>query len=142
MIAETVRMSRVDDLIPTRQSLLSRLRDLNDQESWAVFFETYWRLIYKTAIRAGLTEEEAQDVVQETVFSLSKTMPGFKYDPSQGSFKGWLLKLTRWRILDQFRKRQRGIVHRWRAQDTDTGTGTVERIVDPAGPALETVWDW
>jgi len=33
------------DSIPTRSSLLGRLKDWEDQESWRDFFETYWRLI-------------------------------------------------------------------------------------------------
>ena len=33
------------DSIPTRQSLLARLKDVADQESWREFFDTYWRLI-------------------------------------------------------------------------------------------------
>jgi len=35
-----------DELIPTRQSLLGRLKDWEDQASWREFFDTYWRLIY------------------------------------------------------------------------------------------------
>lgn len=33
-------------------------------------------------------------------------MPAFKYDPARGSFKFWLLNMTRWRIADLLRKRQ------------------------------------
>src|SRR3954471_1118795 len=102
-------MNDVNELIPTRQSLLSRLKDWNDQESWKVFFDTYWKLIYNAAVKAGLTDAEAQDVVQETVLSVLKKMPGFDYSAEKGSFKGWLLRLTSWRIVDQLRKRQKGI---------------------------------
>lgn len=70
-----------------------------------MFFETYWRLIYNAAIRSGLTDQEAQDVVQETVLCVARTMPKFKYQPEVCSFKGWLLHLTRCRIADQWRKR-------------------------------------
>jgi len=62
----------LDDLIPTRRSLLSRLKDWDDQESWRDFFNTYWKLIYATAIKAGLTHTEAEEVVQETVITISK----------------------------------------------------------------------
>ena len=31
----------------------------------AEFFDRYWKLIYEVALRSGLTESEAQDVVQE-----------------------------------------------------------------------------
>src|SRR6185503_15557951 len=92
------------DLIPTRRSLITRLKCWDDQESWNTFFETYWKLIYRAARSSGLNDAEAQDVVQETVISVCKQMPHFKYDPETGSFKNWLLKLTYWRITDQFRK--------------------------------------
>jgi RNA polymerase sigma-70 factor (ECF subfamily) len=134
-------MNDASELIPTRQTLLSRLKDWNDQESWKVFFDTYWKLIYNTAVKAGLTDSEAQDVVQETVISVSKSMATFEYDEGR-SFKSWLLRLTRWRVLDQLRKRQRGIVHREAKGETSTGTGTVERVADPEGLAwMERFWN-
>src|SRR5712691_101316 len=99
-------VAREDEfLIPTRESLLSRLKNRSDQESWNTFFDTYWRLIYSAAIKAGLSKEDAQDVVQETVIAVCRSMPEFKYDRKAGSFKGWLLQLTRWRVGDQLRKR-------------------------------------
>src|SRR5262245_51779754 len=134
-------VDNIDELIPTRRSLLSRLKNWNDQESWKVFFDTYWKLIYHTAIKAGLSDAEAQDVVQETVISVLKGMPDFKYETQLGSFKGWLLKLTGWRIKDQLRKRQRSIDERKRDCDTSTRTPTVERLPDPAGFALDSIWD-
>ena len=81
-------MNDDDELIPTRQSLLSRLKDRQDNESWKVFFDTYWKLIYGAALRAGLREAEAQDAVQETVISVMNSMPDFKYNAEVGSFKG------------------------------------------------------
>jgi RNA polymerase sigma factor (sigma-70 family) len=99
-------MSRLPDpLIPTRRSLLNRLKNWEDQDSWEEFFNTYWRLIYRTALRAGLSDMEAQDVVQETVIVVARQMPRFAYDPAAGSFKRWLLCTTQWKISDQFRNR-------------------------------------
>jgi len=96
-----------DNLIPTRYSLLSRLQNREDQDSWKDFFETYWRLIYSFARKSGLTETEAEEVVQETVISVAKNIEKFKRDRALGSFKAWLRNLTRWRIADQLRKRSR-----------------------------------
>jgi RNA polymerase sigma-70 factor (ECF subfamily) len=134
-------MNADDELLPTRQSLLSRLKDWNDQESWRDFFDAYWRLIYNAAIKAGLTDAEAQDAVQETLISVMKSMPNFHYDARKGSFKGWLLNLTKWRISDQFRKRQRGVEHQRRDSHTSDETATVERVPGPDGPELEAMWD-
>lgn len=96
-----------EEFIPTRYTLLSRLRDWEDDESWKDFFDTYWRLIYSVARKSGLREVEAQEVVQETVISVAKHIHKFQRDRKLGSFKGWLRNLTRWRIADQLRKRQR-----------------------------------
>ena len=43
----------------TRKSLISRLRNWEDRDSWQEFFDRYWRLIYSVAIKAGLTPTEA-----------------------------------------------------------------------------------
>src|SRR6188474_1993563 len=94
-----------DELIPTRASLIARLKNWQDQASWQDFFDSYWKLIYGVARKTGISDAEAQDVVQETMASVAKQMPKFQYDPAIGSFKAWLLKLTRWRIVDQIRQR-------------------------------------
>ncbi len=135
------RLKDDDGLIPTRQSLLSRLKDWNDQQSWQVFFETYWKLIYRTAIKAGLTESEAQEVVQETVISVCRSMPSFQYDPAKGSFSSWLLRMTTWRITDQVRKRDPVEQLEQPEPGTGTETSTTEQVADPAGVVLETMWN-
>ncbi len=134
-------MNDVSELIPTRQSLLSRLKDWNDQESWRVFFDTYWRFIYGAAIKAGLKDAEAQDVVQETVIGVLKSMPTFKYRTESGSFKNWLLQRTRWRIADQLRKRHPEFQTERSSLDTSTGTSAADRVADPASSELEAAWD-
>lgn len=48
-----------DPFIPTRSTLLSRLRNFDDDQSWRSFFETYWKLIYGVALKAGLRDIEA-----------------------------------------------------------------------------------
>ncbi|HTL58010.1 MAG TPA: sigma-70 family RNA polymerase sigma factor [Candidatus Limnocylindrales bacterium] len=92
------------DSLPTRRTLLNRLRDLGDDASWRVFFDTYWRLIYNVARKAGLADSDAQDVVQDTVIAVARKIPEFRYDPSKGSFKQWLLVITRRRIHDHLRR--------------------------------------
>ena len=131
----------VEELIPTRDSLLSRLKDWSDDESWRDFFSTYWKLVYGVALKAGLTEQEAEEVVQETVITVARRIPEFNYDPAVCSFKTWLLNLTRWRIVDQLRKRKPdGSAARFRP-DSTARTATVERVADPASLDLDAVWD-
>ena len=132
--------TQTNEFIPTRLSLLSRLRDWNDQQSWQCFFDTYWQLIYTAARKAGLTDAEAQDVVQETIISTSKSLREGRYDSNQGSFKQWLMKLTRWRIADQFRRRLPAEDEE-ASKATSTGTGIVDRLPDPETLVGDTAWD-
>jgi RNA polymerase sigma-70 factor (ECF subfamily) len=97
-----------DGWLPTRRSLLSRLRNWQDHKSWEEFYDTYGRLIYRAATNAGLNRQEAEDVVQETMKVVARKMPRFKYDPALGSFKGWLRQITRRRIEKQFEDRHLG----------------------------------
>ncbi len=98
-----------EESLPTRSSLLSRLRNLDDEASWRTFFDAYWRLLYNVARKSGLAQAEAQDVVQETVIAVARRMPAFHYDPRKGSFKNWLLLITRRRIQDHFRRLYRAL---------------------------------
>ena len=137
------------DPIATRHSLLNRLKDWGDQTSWQDFFDTYWRLIYNVAMKAGLSDAEAQEVVQETVIAVARKIGEFKAAPARGSFSAWLMQLTRWRIADQWRKRRAepalnaasGAAGEPAFGPDDTGsTGPIERIPDPASTALDAAW--
>jgi len=97
-MAHDLAETGTDSALPTHTSLLSRLRDWQDQEGWREFFDTYWRLIYNVARRTGLSDAEAQDVVQNTFICLARRMPKFHYDRTRGSFKSWLRVVTRSRI--------------------------------------------
>ena len=87
----------------TRPSLIRRLQSGDDLEGWHEVYGVYGGLIRFVAGKAGLTTEEAEEVVQETAIGLARGLPEFVYDPKVCRFKTWLLRLVRWRIQDQFR---------------------------------------
>jgi RNA polymerase sigma factor (sigma-70 family) len=130
-----------DRFLPTRRSLITRLKNWEDQEGWREFFQTYWKLIYSVAIKSGLTETEAEDVVQETVVTVAKTMDGYRYEPKKCRFKTWLMRLTKMRIVDQFRKRGPEFAAHSARSESDTRTETIERVPDATAPFVETLWD-
>jgi RNA polymerase sigma factor (sigma-70 family) len=142
-----------DHLLATRGSLLARLKEAGDQTGWRKFFNTYWKLLYGVAVKSGLTDAEAQDAVQETVIAVARHMPEFRYNPTQCSFKSWLLLLARQRIVHQLRKRNKPgsaanrvhgpavTVTAGRAAGDNTDLATVDRLPDPNGLQLEAIWD-
>jgi len=100
-----------------------------------------------------LSDAEAQDVVQETLLTVAKKVGEFKSDPALGSFKGWLLLITRRRIADQLEKRRQApptqhvsTMHGTSAApsnsaDDSTRTSTLERVPDPATFNLDAYWE-
>lgn len=147
MSDETEQAPSADDEIlqqayaKTRKSLIARLDNWEDQRTWDEFYQTYWRLIYAVAIKAGLRSEEAFDCVQETILSIAKQSKKKLYDPEQGSFKTWLMNMTRWRINDQFRKRKKDTAMVEGEWADDRKTAVIDRVEDPNGDVLERLWD-
>src|SRR4051812_40691744 len=131
---------KAPSMLATRRSLVDRLENWDDRKRWQEFFDTYWKLIYGAARKSGLTDSEAQEVVQETVITVAKKVGQLRYDPARGSFKGWLLHITRWRIADQFRKRQPGEDRR-RVSDNTRITATIERLPDREAVDLDALWE-
>ncbi|MBL9139010.1 MAG: sigma-70 family RNA polymerase sigma factor [Verrucomicrobiales bacterium] len=125
---------------PTRRSLIERLRDLGDDPSWREFFDMYWKLIYGAAIKAGLSDQEAEDVVQETVIGVARKMPEFRYEPTVCSFKGWLMHVTRRRIVDRYRRRRSQNIP-LAIPTGDTTEDPVLDLPDPTANVLEGIWD-
>lgn len=125
----------------TRKSLIARLENWEDQRTWDEFYQTYWRLIYSVAVKAGLRQDEAFDCVQETILSIAKQSKKQLYDPAQGSFKTWLMNMTRWRINDQFRKRKKDTAMIMGEWENDRKTAVIDRVEDPAGDVLSRLWN-
>ena len=135
-------MSLTEDLsLQTRRSLLSRLRDHEDKESWQTFFDRYWRLLYNVARRAGLDDVDAQDVVQDTVIAVAKEIPEFRYDRERGTFKQWLFRILRRRVSDHFRKLYRRPAHADISPDMLDGSSDADAIVMRDGVSLSEAWD-
>ena len=111
------------------------LRNLEDQKVWNRFFNSYWKLIYHSARKAGLADADAQEVVQDTVIAITKSIEGFEYDRSKGSFKGWLMKTTKWKIVDQFRK-----IQRKQSRESEKASEHLEQIPDDL-PDIDSYWE-
>lgn len=138
--------------LETRPSLLKRLQAGDDAQGWEEFYRLYGGLIRHFATRAGLTPEEAEDVVQETAIGVARRLPEFVYDPKVCRFKTWLLNQTRWQIRKQFdlRAKPGGRGRRspmiagetsGKCADPTEGTDALARIPDPDIPEFGAEWD-
>lgn len=79
----------------THASLLSRLRSEGDQAAWAEFHQRYHDLLLRFCRRRGLQHADAEDVVQNVLVGLSKSIRNFIYDPQRGRFRDYLYRCVR-----------------------------------------------
>lgn len=109
----------------TRPSLLLRIRDPADGESWSTFHDLYRPILLRYALARGLSHADAEDVTQHVLASIHASIEAFEYDPAQGRFHGWLRTIVNNRVRNLMRDR-----------DTERGHGELlasERDeVDPA----------
>ncbi len=113
----------------TPPSLLARLRQPGEQAAWERFVELYTPLLYHWSRRAGLADADAQDLVQDVLITVVRTMPEFVYDPAR-SFRGWLRTVTHNKFLDHQKKHARRPI-----------TGDAGLLDDVAAPAAEAFWE-
>lgn len=133
-----------DELLPTRPSLLARLRNQDDSKAWhhgwEEFFALYNPVIYRRAIKSGLRPEDAEDVVQEIVVGVAKKLPAFCYDPKRCSFKTWLFRIARNKIADQFRRQGRQA--QFYEVHSEASEAAALEIADPNALSPDKEWDF
>jgi RNA polymerase sigma-70 factor (ECF subfamily) len=105
----TVNSGNEESFIPTRSTLLCKIRDWRDEKSWQDFYTLYRKMVLRIAQKSGLNNIAAEEVMQDTMVAVATSIDHYKYEPEHCSFKGWLLHLTRCRIADYYRKKQRRI---------------------------------
>ena len=80
---------------PTNPSLLSRVRDAQNDLAWREFDERYRGLILSFARRRGLQATDAEDVTQVVLAGLAKSLRNFQYRPELGRFRSYLGRCVR-----------------------------------------------
>lgn len=113
----------------TRPSLLLRVRHADDQKAWQEFFKLYSPLLGRFARSRGLNPDEADDVAQECMNTLSRTMATFDYSRDKGSFKNYLFTQVSHLIADRLRKK--------RARQAESGDWR-----DLAAPGVDATKEW
>ena len=70
----------------------------------------YGPLVYLWARNAGLQADDAANVGQEVFRAVARKINDFRREGPGDSFRGWLRKITRRKVLDLFRRRSKEVV--------------------------------
>lgn len=93
----------------TRKTLLTRLKDPNDNFSWEQFYNFYRDYVFVIVINMGVDESTAHDLVQEVFVKAWKALPKFNYSEGKGRFRGWIATIARNVVNNRFRKLKQNI---------------------------------
>jgi RNA polymerase sigma-70 factor (ECF subfamily) len=127
-------MMAVDDSPLTRASLLVQIRDGSNLGAWQEFMKLYGPVVYGFARKRGLQDADAADLMQEVMRSVSGAIGRLEYDPSQGTFRGWLFTITRNKVFTFLSTR--------RNRPQSSGDSATQRLLDEQPEPNDSSNEW
>ena len=92
----------------TRLSLIGKLHDPAAAQAWAEFVRLYQPIVYRVAVKRGLQHADAQDLTQDVFALVGRKVSDFDLQHG-GSFRGWLLKITRDLVVNKLTRGPREV---------------------------------
>lgn len=90
---------------PTSISLLKDLSNGAGAVRWTEFYRRY-EPVMRAFLAARFPSVDADDAIQETLISLTKALPEYRYTPDgNGHFRNYLVGIVRHKALDAIRRR-------------------------------------
>lgn len=120
----------------TRQTLLMRAKNQDDSAAWEEFVAYYRSFIYMVLHKMNLHSVDLDDLAQDVLIRIWKSLPNFTYDQDRAKFRTWIGRLIRNQVLDHIRTTERrNRKHAAVEQDTAPGINVMaepelERIIE------------
>jgi RNA polymerase sigma-70 factor (ECF subfamily) len=90
----------------TSLTLLERVRG-RDEEAWRKLLRLYAPLVERWCGHWGVRGADLDDVRQEVFQAVASGLDGFRREQSGDTFRGWLRVITRNKLIDHSRRRQK-----------------------------------
>ncbi|MDF1756422.1 MAG: RNA polymerase sigma factor [Verrucomicrobiales bacterium] len=88
----------------TRETLLHRLRDQDDEGAWEEFVSIYRPYGYRVVQNLGVDPASCEDVLQDVMLIAWHQLPSFEYDAARGRFRSWFVTIIQRRVYALWKK--------------------------------------
>lgn len=105
----------------TRHSLILRIRNREDADSWREFVSIYEPVIYRVAVRRGMQHADAMELVQRVLLAVARAVDRFQPDTNRAKFRTWLFRITHNEFCKQYQST---------CKHTASGDSAVHRLLD------------
>jgi RNA polymerase sigma-70 factor (ECF subfamily) len=112
----------------TSLTLLQRLRD-KEPAAWQTMVQLYTALVYHWCGKGGVRGADADDVAQEVFQAAAAHLADFRRERADDTFRGWLRGITRHKLLDHYRRRDRQVAG-------DGGSDALVRLQEVAASTI------
>lgn len=89
----------------TRASLILRLKNSDDLAAWEEFVELYGPVVFRVARRRGLQVVDAENLLQEVLIAVAKSLPAWLDRDDRGRFRAWLIRIAQNEAVDMLTER-------------------------------------
>lgn len=111
----------------TRASLILRLQNADDVAAWDEFAAIYAPVIHRVALARGFQVADADDIVQEVLLSVARSVSAWLERDDRGLFRAWLLRITRNEAVDRLTRR----ATRKLGSDGESGDRVIAKLTAP-----------
>ncbi len=125
----------------TSAVILRGLQDRDSDGAWRAFCERYELMLLNLVRRAGIRDQDAFDVVQETLAAFVSSFREGKYDEARGRLRAWLKGIA----INKIREARRRLGRQERqVADNPGSTAFMDRVPDDDNElenAFEEEWE-
>lgn len=115
-----------DGTVATNTDLLLALKDEANEQAWVVLCARYQPVLISFGRRLGLSEPDAQDAAQESLFAFARSYRQGQYDRSRGRLRAWLFSIASHKVRDA----QRKLCRQAERRDHEGPPGIVDELPD------------
>ena len=114
----------------TNITLIARLKNLQDEDSWEEFYHCYQPYIFSLLRRRNLSHHDSQDLSQAVLLKAWKSLADFDYQVGKGLFRSWLATVTD-NTAKNFFKKESGPKAKVRRGDSDVMQNSQQTFSEP-----------